>query len=396
MFGGDSFIYLDKKFVYYFYDKLLDNSLHLQILISKWLARINTDYEFDRTNTILGPLKEKNISPIPEFDSNFNKTFKQVCEDAAKDIIDEGKSIDIFWSGGVDSTPIVVAFLNVCKDLKQINIVYDSGSIDEYPLFHEKYIRHITPNPIDNWIYDNVNLEDNIIVTGHGGELLGQYAGMGSVMRTIFDSSHAETSTLKELGFEESDFKTILWQDIFYANKSVFSNPMLDEYFVEHITPQVKKSPIKIETVGDLRWWLSFSMKWQAEKMRSLKFVKKINRDLFQNCKAFFSTDDFQKWAMWNYDKNLRDKLLPYKIHYKEMIYELTRDEDYYKNKGKEWSGKRFAHLRNVKNRFGAVDNKYNRIENIIDKDLKISPNEYKLSIIKKYGNPAYENFCSD
>ena len=50
------------------------------------------------------------------------------------------------------------------------------------------------------------------------------------------------------------------------------------------------------------------------------------------------------------------------------MIYELTRDEDYYKNKGKEWSGKRFAHLRNVKNRFGAVDNKYNRIENIIDK----------------------------
>ena len=76
--NGDSFIYLDKRFVNYLYDNSLCNDPLLKI--SDWLGGSKTDYAFDRTNTIQGPLREKNISPIPEFDINFNKTFKEICD----------------------------------------------------------------------------------------------------------------------------------------------------------------------------------------------------------------------------------------------------------------------------------------------------------------------------
>ena len=46
-------------------------------------------------------------------------------------------------------------------------------------MFHKEYVKQITPEPINDWIYDNahLNLKDNIIVTGHLGGILGQYLG---------------------------------------------------------------------------------------------------------------------------------------------------------------------------------------------------------------------------
>jgi hypothetical protein len=361
--NGDSFIYLDKRFVNYLYDNSLSNDPLLKI--SDWLGGSKTDYAFDRTNTIQGPLREKNISPIPEFDINFNKTFKEICEDTARDIINEGKSIDIYWSGGVDSTAVVVAFLNVCTDFKQLNIVYDTGGIEEYPLFYEKYVKDITEKPINRWIYHDVNLDDNIIVSGHPAGFIIQSSGQG---RSSFGQDGYKGALT---GFKESDYKTMPWRDVF-----------LDEDFIENITPQIDNSPIEIKSIADLRWWLNFSMKWQSENMTPLRFLEKLNYDKMKNCKAFFSTDDFQKWSMWNYDKNLRDVLPPYKIDFKEIIYDLVKDEDYYINKKKEFSARRLSNLRNLNKKrvFKGVDDQYNIIDD----------HQNREAILEQYGNPNY------
>jgi hypothetical protein len=77
-----------------------------------------------------------------------NKSFKEICDSAATNILNEGKPVDIFWSGGIDSTVVVISFLNVCTDLSQINIVYDKGGIKEYPLFYEKYVKDVTQEPV--------------------------------------------------------------------------------------------------------------------------------------------------------------------------------------------------------------------------------------------------------
>ena len=363
--NGDSFIYLDQRLVNYLYGDSLKNDPLLKI--NDWLGGSKTDYAFDRTNTIHGPLREKNISPIPEFDINFNKTFKEICEDTARDIINEGKSIDIYWSGGVDSTAVVVAFLNVCTDFKQLNIVYDTGGIDEYPLFYEKYVKDITEKPINGWIYDDVNLDDNIIVSGHSGGLIVQSSGQGRI-------STVEGYKGALIGVKENDYKTMPWRDVF-----------LDEDFIENITPQIDNSPIEIKSIADLRWWLNFSMKWQTENMTPLRFIEKLNYDKMKNCKAFFSTDDFQKWSMWNYDKNLRDVLPPYKIYFKEMIYDLVKDEDYYTNKKKVFSARRLLNLRKKRKKLicQGIDDQYNIIKEHQDRE----------TIVKQYGNPNYVYF---
>ena len=193
--NGNTFIYLTEEFLNFLYkgDRTYTLECDPICLIDKWLGnyvgkrtddnyfggRNTNTYGLDRTGILQGILKQKNLYPIPKYDDNYSKSFKQICEETAKDILNEGKTIDIFWSGGVDSTLIVTTFLNICKDLKQINIIYDKGGIDEYPLFHKEYVKQITPEPINDWIYDNahLNLKDNIIVTGHLGGILGQYLG---------------------------------------------------------------------------------------------------------------------------------------------------------------------------------------------------------------------------
>ena len=388
---GDSFIYLNKNFLHNIYGDDIDHDHNIYNLVSKWVCfgKPNEMF-FDRTNTICGPLRETNISPIPDFDINFNKSFKEICESAATDILNEGKPVDIFWSGGVDSTLIVISFLNVCKDLSQINIVYDKGGIDEYPLFYEKYVKNITQEPIITWIYENINLDDNIVVTGHPADFLLQSNG-GHHLNALF-------SELKRLGFDKCDFKVIPWQEVFSANISVFENPMYDEYFIEHITPQVENAPLKIETIGDLWWWLTFSMRWQRENIRPLinNNIEKLNYQKMQNFKPFYATDEFQKWAMWNYDMNLRKTLPPYKLYLKEIIYDFTKDEDYYINKKKEKSGnvdqenarrRGFIRTDDDRAKIQAINNQYN----IFTGDsLYESTATYREDMLKHYHNSNY------
>ena len=101
-------------------------------LIKKFHGHIHTVENcilIDRTETFTYPVNTKSLCLVPPFEAKFNKNFKTLCEDAAKDILAEGKSVDIFWSGGVDSTTILVAFLTVCENKDQINVMFEKRTI---------------------------------------------------------------------------------------------------------------------------------------------------------------------------------------------------------------------------------------------------------------------------
>ena len=323
---------------------------------------------------------------------NFNKSLKEICDSAARDILNEGKPVDIFWSGGIDSTVVVISFLNVCKDLSQINVVYDKGGINEYPLFYEKYVKDVTQEPVKTWVYENINLDDNIVVTGHPAQFLSQSYG-GHHLGDLFGE-------LERLGFAKDDFKTIPWQEVFSSDVTVFGHPMYDEYFIEHITPQVENAPVRIETIGDLWWWLIFSMRWQTENIRPIinNRIQKLDHQKMQNLKPFFSTDEFQKWAMWDYDRNLRKTLPPFKKYLKDIIYDFTDDEDYYINKIKQMSGNsgevnarrrgfKRTKLHKARDNIRAIDNEYNifTVNSLYD-----STETERIDILNRYRNPDY------
>lgn len=286
----------------------------------------DTKIAIDRTGTITCPLRTKNIFPIPTFDINFNKNIKDICDDAARDILSEGKPVDIFWSGGIDSTLAVVSFLNVCKDLSQINIMFEERSIDEYPLFYNKYVKNMNHTLLKTYISKNLHLEGHSVVTGECGGLL---TGFWSTLRLL----------LERLESVEVN-PNIPWQDPFKAAVPVFKTRKQDDFFTNNIADQIKKAPFKIESIGDLHWWLGFSTKWSGEMFLRLGWQTTITQAKLDNFKPFFATEEFQKWGMWNYYTNIRNKSWPsFKPDYKKIIYDFTKDEEYFLNKGKVSSG---------------------------------------------------------
>ena len=48
--------------------------------------------------------------PIPKF-KNFNKSWEECCMHEARDLWKLGKPIELFWSGGIDSSGALIALL---------------------------------------------------------------------------------------------------------------------------------------------------------------------------------------------------------------------------------------------------------------------------------------------
>ena len=315
----------------FFYNVCEKPNYDLMSLIKRHIGRRTAALVNDRTETLSYPLNLKSIFPIPSLDLNFEKSLKQVCEETTRNILSEGKSVDIFWSGGVDSTLLLVTFLETCKDVSQLCVILEQRSIDEYPLFYEKYIKTINHKIVENYIYKNINLQDNIVVTGHPGGLL---TGQWEILNLSFD----------EWGIPKDGIETIPWRDIFTGKKIIFDNKEQDEFFVEKIQMQLDKSPFPIETIVDLQWWLRYSLKWQGEIFAPLKWHQMLTYDYkhenLKNYKPFFANEDFQLWALKDFVTKIRYNLPQiYKKDFKDIILNFTQDEEYYANKGKVLSG---------------------------------------------------------
>ena len=100
---------------------------------------------FDRSGTLETSGLKMVGTPIPDA-SGFSKTLEDVMLETAQKIWDLGKKINVFWSGGIDSTGVLVAFLRTAKpgDLDRLCVCYSEGSatssVSEYPEFYADFI----------------------------------------------------------------------------------------------------------------------------------------------------------------------------------------------------------------------------------------------------------------
>ena len=63
-----------------------------------------------------------------------------------KELLDtyEGKRLHILWSGGIDTTALLVGFLKVATQEQwrdRLSVHYCARSLDEHPRFYERYIK---------------------------------------------------------------------------------------------------------------------------------------------------------------------------------------------------------------------------------------------------------------
>ena len=214
------------------------------------------DRIYDRTGTVDLGWDQHIVSHIPEWDPRCHnmRSFSNLCQSRATDILTlsqlcslEDKRITILWSGGLDSSAVVVSFL---KSSINIDVTMSPSAIEEWPEL-AKYIRN---SPLVNVV---------------------------------------EFEFLPFLLINECEGR--LWVggdpgDLLYGGKVDWDGKKHKEFF----QPIIDQCPFELLTLADQTWWLGFVLLWQAHCTR----IHMIARQYVPNFVNFYDTPQFQQWAM--------------------------------------------------------------------------------------------------
>lgn len=245
----------------------------------------------DRTKSIEHFLEiDYSYSPIPK-DSNFNLDFYSITKNRCIELLSLGKQINVSWSGGLDSTYVLLSLYNYATDKSQIKVYGTYNSIIESGDLFDKCIKDkmqfsIKPNqtPITKY-----NEENCIYVTG-------------SMSNQLFTPGLSYNKN-RDCILEFKDFSLVGEQDvpneylIKYADYSY--KEILTDNCLEFLTPSIVNSPKPINTLQDLRWYILFNYTWYGVLTNSYVGLPK---ERIKRIHAFFNTDDFQLWSIYNND----------------------------------------------------------------------------------------------
>lgn len=270
----------------------------------------------DRSKTITMPFNfyydEK--YKIPKFKTT-SDTFDEACIKSAVSIANVNKHIYLFWSGGIDSTAMVVAFLLAGVDKHQITIVFNNDSIQEYFLFYKNFI---LPNfnivSLDLLMLESkYDLNDSVFVEANPADHAFGDNNINSIIFK-FGNNYALSSASRE--------------NIIKIVKTLYNTTdYLAEIFFNLINSTINQSPKKIETIFDFWWWVGYNFKWES-----------INQTLLPrlyptaDTRYFFNEIDMQIWTL----NNLEPIVVPFsykKKYLKKIIFDYTNDAYYYDNK---------------------------------------------------------------
>lgn len=306
----------------------------------------------DRTNTLRFPVKIANICPIPAL-RPFNRTLEDICDERAKAIIARADTLDcdiyVFWSGGIDSTLVMVSLLkNATADQKKrIVVLLSEESIYEYPLFYDQHIRgklRRTPAAM----FPHILGQRHLFVSGElNDQVMGAAVPHGLMLKYGDDIIHKPRS--RDIAFKFYDAKV--------------HDAKVTDFYLDQFDRIVAACPVELKTVFDYFWWINFTFKWQLAYVRILTFASERNiplitpeyiRDYFA---VFYDTDDFQLWSMLNLDLKIKDTWPTYKWVCKDIIYDYTKDAVYRDTKIKRGS---LVSIMQQQNPYNFVDEQWN------------------------------------
>ena len=109
----------------------------------KLMDRIYSTCCIDRTGEKHFGIRVCNIDPIPKNDQHGERRhvpLERLLAKKAEKLCDQNRQIDVFWSGGIDSTATLL-LLNEFAVKNQIHVIMSPGSIDEYPALYRKLVK---------------------------------------------------------------------------------------------------------------------------------------------------------------------------------------------------------------------------------------------------------------
>jgi hypothetical protein len=117
-----------------FYNKIREEDILRKIIFCTGIVdrKGETNFGIRTTNIdIIPPNEESNVGELHD-----------LLLTKAKELCDTGRIIDVFWSGGIDSTA-TLCLLKQYAQPSQLRIIMSEGSIEEYPSFYAKCVKHL-------------------------------------------------------------------------------------------------------------------------------------------------------------------------------------------------------------------------------------------------------------
>jgi hypothetical protein len=303
----------------YAYNNFLKNpafkSTNEDVNVYKEIYKVDADgWLVDRTGTVTFPWQTKLLDRYKHIEKSPSYDFETCCLLNATKYIETGKPIILMWSGGIDSTAMVVAFLKVAKDLSNITVAFNNDSVREYPSFYKNYICGKVKG------LSTEELVLRITTSGIGDTILLSAEHADQLFGSPLAGGIAQTLGLEFLTkpFNQNNFRTL------FTSKGVpqrYADCWFDLY-----NETSKHSPKPIQTMFDMAWWHGFNFRWQAIGM---KIYPRINSNV--DFRTFYSDTMFQQWSIdqtFTMDSIGQLKTIP-----KDFIFEFTGDADYRDNK---------------------------------------------------------------
>lgn len=278
---------------------------------------IKSEFPVDRVDK--NNLYKIKLDKIPK--EHFTKmSFEECCMERAEQLWNLNKPINLFWSGGIDSTSAAIALLETKREENILKIRCTKESIEEFPEFFEKIKNYCDifdkKNFLNREIFSNHN---EIKITGECGDQL-----FGT--ESLFHKQDSINKPWTELFKWDKNylFPGYNYSDNFYEkNKNSFFN-----FLFEH----VDYCPFEIKTIFDLYWWLGFTLRWVDVDTRMTFIYTKTTE--WKSTLSFFNTENFQRWSITNHDiKQKKSWEASYKQPAKDYINKYFPNENYRKNK---------------------------------------------------------------
>lgn len=271
----------------------------------------------DRTNSTFNLPWLKTIWEMPK-NNECTKNFEEICVNRALELITEDKEIDIYWSGGIDSTAAISSFLLAGVRRDQLNIIYTNMSVCENPSFYLKVVSELK-NECVNVSMSSPLLRENLVVTGECGDQL--YSAPKSYIKKWIDTDPKFYS-------KASNNINLDWRLCPIYTKA-------SDNLRDLIETLVSSAPFEIVGFADFWWWINFNTYWQNVSLRFGSYLDKDEFNIFMKLnRPFFNSNEFQSWAM-NPDNSKYRSIYPERVPSRDIIRKVFNDESYYKYKAK-------------------------------------------------------------
>ena len=256
------------------------------------------------------------VDPIPSPDAT---SMTDLMDRRAQELIAQG-SVATQWSGGVDSTSLLLALIRNGIKKDNLQILLDSNSISEYPklfswLQEEKYDCKV----IKDWKTALSTCDTDVITNGWCADQL-----FGSMF-------FHEAPTLYDRSLEE------LFEDLFLLGKKI---PEKDIHNAIAVFKQMGKElfDVDITIAAELGWLINFCLKWTWVSTFNELFLAGTKNQF--KTQVFYNTPYFQSWAVNNFLEIHKNNVYGtdarhYKKQLKEYCYSVFPDKDYLINKTK-------------------------------------------------------------